>query len=163
MAQLAKAAFGAALTFVEGQKYVSSGPQILWIDDFKPALALYKAMFENLGFSVLTACSGEEGLRLAATHPPDIVVTDYEMPGMDGGEVAAAIKALYSKTPVLLFSGSTLVPARATRLVDASCDKAGSRDELLSTIYRLLKKKHNRGLQPPPVARASDEGHRTVA
>jgi CheY-like chemotaxis protein len=138
-------------------------PTLLWIDDFEPGLALYRAMFENIGFRVFTASSGEAGVKLAAQNRPDVVITDYEMPGMDGEAVAIAIKAMNSATPVVLFSGSTLVPSRTRRVVNAFCDKAGSRDQLLGTIRQLLGKKPARALQPPPVTAASHEAHRTVA
>ncbi len=138
-------------------------PTLLWIDDFEPCLALYKKMFEDRGFKVLTASSGEAGVQLAALNRVDIVVTDYEMPAMDGLAVAKSIKALNPRTPVLLFSGSSLVPARARRIVDGFCDKARSRDHLLAAIHRLLQRKRTRTLQPPPVADASDDGQRTVA
>lgn len=138
-------------------------PTLLWIDDFEPGLALYKKMFEDRGFKVLTASSGEAGVQLAALNRVDVVVTDYEMPGMNGLAVARSIKALNARTPVLLFSGSSLVPARARRSVDGFCDKAGSRDHLLAAIHRLMQKKGSESLQPPPVAEASDHGQRTVA
>src|SRR5690349_11942861 len=94
-------------------------PLILWIDDFAPGLVLYQAMFERMGFRVLTASNGAEGVRLATLHSPDLVVTDYEMPGMDGEAVAATLKALSPATPVVMYSGSTLVPARVRRNVTA--------------------------------------------
>jgi len=141
----------------------SARPTLLWVDDFEPGLVLYRAMFERLGFRVLTASSGKMGVKLASLYRVDIVVTDYEMPGMDGEAVASSVKVLNPKIPVIMFSGSTLVPIRARRVVDALCDKAGSRDQLLATIHRLLHKKGVRTLQPPPVAQASHHGHRTVA
>ncbi len=141
----------------------SGRPTLLWVDDFRPGLELYKAMFEGLGFKVLTAASGEEGLKVAAENLVDVVVTDYEMPGMDGEAVAIAIKSLRPRVPVVLFSGSSLVSERVRHVVDACCDKAGSRNQLSSTIYRMLQKKHSRALQPPPIGQASDVGHRTVA
>jgi CheY-like chemotaxis protein len=139
----------------------SARPTLLWIDDFAPALALYKAMCENLGFRVLTASTGRAGLRLAATNRIDLVVTDYEMPEMNGEEVALAIKALSPRTPILLFSGSSLVPQSTRRTVDACCDKAAPRNQLLRAIHGLLQR--NEALQPPPVTHASDDGQRTVA
>ena len=141
----------------------SACPTILWIDDFAPGLALYQRMFEDFGFKVLTASSGEAGVDLASLNHVDVVVTDYEMPGMDGLDVATAVKALNPHTPVLLFSGSSLVPLRADHVVDAFCDKAGPRGDLLAAIHGLLDAKRTRTLQPPPVARASDHGQRTVA
>jgi CheY-like chemotaxis protein len=120
-------------------------------------------MFENLGFKVLTAASGEEGVKLATINPVDIVVTDYEMSGMNGEAVASAIKSLHPEVPVVFFSGTTFVSARSLRIADAFCDKAGSRHQLTSTIQRLLQKKRGHTLQPPAASRASDEGRRTVA
>jgi CheY-like chemotaxis protein len=138
-------------------------PTLLWIDDYAPGLALYRAMFEMFGFKVLTAGGGAEGIRILLANQVDIIVTDYEMPRVDGELVAMAVKALNPKTPVVLYSGSTLVPDRCRRLVDAVCDKARPRTELLAAIHSLLQKKHSRGLQPPVPPRASDQGHRTVA
>jgi len=136
---------------------------LLWIDDFAPGLAMYKAMFEPLGFRVLTASSGAEGVQLALSNHLDVVVTDYEMPEMNGEVVASAVKALKPGVPVLMFSGSTLISSRCRRVVDAICDKAGSRDELLAAIHRLLHKKRPPVLQPRVAAPASHHGHRTVA
>lgn len=136
---------------------------LLWVDDFAPGLAMYKAMLENLGYRILTASSGAEGLNIALWNRVDLVITDYEMPEMNGQEIAAAIKALKPGVPVLMFSGSTFIPPRCRRIVDAICDKAGSRDKLLGAIHRLLHKKRMPALQPRVVAPASHHGQRTVA
>jgi CheY-like chemotaxis protein len=136
---------------------------LLWIDDYAPALAVYKATMEVCGFNVLTASNGEAGIRLATKHPVDLVVTDYEMPGMNGETVAAAIKTLKPATPIVIFSGSTLFSRRSHRYADAFCDKAGSRERLLGTIHRLLHRKRPPALQPPPHVSASDHERRTVA
>jgi CheY-like chemotaxis protein len=142
---------------------LSGKPTLLWIDDFVPALAVYKATMEALGFRVLTASSGEAGLKLATLNAVDLVVTDYEMPGMNGETVAASIKAIKPAVPVIIFSGSTTISHRCRRYADAFCDKAGSRDLLLGTIHRLLHRKPSGMLQPPPPLRASHDERRTVA
>ena len=138
-------------------------PTLLWIDDFQLGLEMYKAMFERLGYRVLTAESGQDGLALAASEQVDLVVTDYEMPGMNGEAVALSLKKTHPALPVVLFSGSTTVSDRMRHLVDACCDKAASREELLAAIHFLLQKKPAAFLQPPPLASASDHGQRTVA
>lgn len=138
-------------------------PTLLWIDDFAPALQLYKATMEMVGFKVLTASSGEAGVKLAAMKPIDLVITDYEMPGMNGEAVAATIKAMDPKMPVIIFSGNTMVSQRCRRYADAFCDKAGNRDRLLGTIQRLLHSKRISVLQPPPRVQASHHERRTVA
>jgi len=139
----------------------NSQATLLWIDDFQLGLEMYRAMFERLGYHILTASSGEKGLQIAASHDVDLVVTDYEMPGMNGEAVALALKTLKPHVPVILFSGSTMLSDRALHIVDACCDKAGSREELLAAIHFLLQRKRLPFLQPPPVGPASD--HRTVA
>jgi CheY-like chemotaxis protein len=141
----------------------SARPTLLWVDDFEAGLAMYKAMFENLGYRVITACSGKSGVRLAQQHHVDVVITDYEMPEMNGEAVARAIKTIHPSLPVVMFSGSTFVPERTRDLIDAFCDKAGSRHELLATIHNLLPKKPSHSLQPLPVPLASDPAQRTVA
>lgn len=120
-------------------------------------------MFERLGYKVLTAATGQEGLKILSASDVDVVVTDYEMAGMNGELVAVAIKSMKPEIPVVLFSGSTLVPARVRRVADGFCDKAGSRDQLTSTIRRVLLTNRPRRLQPHPIRRASDVGRRTVA
>jgi len=153
----------AALCVGARKSKITQRHTLLWIDDFAPGLAMYKTMFEREGFKVLTASSGVEGIRLATRNYVDVVITDYEMPEMDGEAVAAFIKSIKPSVPVLMFSGSTLISARSRRTVDAFCDKAGSREELLATIHFLLHKKRPTVLQPPVVAQASHHGHRTVA
>jgi CheY-like chemotaxis protein len=127
---------------------------LVWIDDYEPVLTVYKALFESLGFRVLTASQGTVGLGLIASNAVDAVVVDYEMPEMDGRQVATAIKTRQPELPVILFSGSNEVPHRVKQLFDAVCDKAGSRDQLLSEIHRVLEAKENR----PPVTPAFSSG-----
>ena len=115
-------------------------PTVVWIDDYEPGLVLYKAVFEDLGFRVLTASRGSVGLDLVASHPADAVVVDYEMPGMNGEAVATSIRHSRPELPIIMFSGSSMLPNRVRNVVDAVCDKAGSRDELLATIHRVLGK-----------------------
>ena len=111
---------------------------LLWIDDYEPGLALYKAVFEGFGFKVITASAGPKGLDLAASNQIDAVVVDYEMPGMDGEQVAASLKSSHPYLPVVLFTGSDMISQRALNLVDAVCDKAGSRNKLLATIQDVM-------------------------
>jgi CheY-like chemotaxis protein len=121
---------------------------LVWIDDYQPGLTVYKAVFERLGFRVLTASCGKLGLELVDSNPVNAVIVDYEMPEMDGEAIATSIKNSRPELPVILFSGSSLVPSRVKNVVDAVCDKAGSRDELLAAINRVLGNRSN--YQPLP-------------
>jgi len=139
-------------------------PTLLWIDDFEPALALYKATMERLGFKVLTASNGAEGVQLFLLNRVDLVITDYEMPELKGDAVARMLKAINSKVPVIMFSGSTGLARQSRRWIVAFCDKAGSRTELLNKIDQLLGRKGPDRLQPAPIVTPSQsEPQRTVA
>ena len=65
---------------------------ILIIDDEPDALKLFGYAFHRQGYTVLAARSGQEGLDLIAKEPPDLLVLDLMMPGMDGYEVCRRIR-----------------------------------------------------------------------
>jgi CheY-like chemotaxis protein len=111
---------------------------LLWVDDYEPALTLYKTLFGLSGFSVLTASSGQRALELLKNNCVDAVVTDYEMPGMDGVAVAHSVRRLRPSLPIIMFSGNPEISDRVSNLVDAFCDKGDSRDKLLAVINRLV-------------------------
>jgi CheY-like chemotaxis protein len=128
---------------LEVQVAISKPTTLVWIDDYLPGLSVYKAVFEGMGFRVLAASRGSVGLEIVDSNPVDAVIVDYEMPDMDGEAVATSIKNSRPELPVILFSGSSLVPSRVKSVVDAVCDKAGSRDDLLAAINRVLGKRSN--------------------
>ncbi len=66
---------------------------ILIVDDTKDILLVVSRRLENWGYKVLTTDSGEEGLRLAEAHRPDLILLDIMMPKMKGRDVCARLKA----------------------------------------------------------------------
>ena len=109
---------------------------ILCIDDDEAILSYEKALLERSGYAVLTASSPQKGLRLATTCNCDAVLLDYEMPGMNGDEVALAIKRLRPELLVILLSGSD-VPTHALASVDAFVPKLEASRQLLPVIAEL--------------------------
>ena len=66
---------------------------VLIIDD-DPSIRELLELFLKRGYQVVAqATNGEEGVRLATTTNPDVVVLDYIMPNMNGDEVATAIRS----------------------------------------------------------------------
>src|SRR4029077_20628243 len=102
-------------------------------------LRFEQALLERNGYEVLTATSGEQGLRLAAMCYCDAVLLDYEMPGMKGHEVASEIKLIRPELIIILLSGSA-VPAYALALVDAFLLKLDSSRQLLPMIPHLCSR-----------------------
>ena len=67
--------------------------RILVVDDEERNRRLLVAMLEAEGYVVLEAADGERALERAQQNPPDIILLDIMMPGMDGYDVARALKA----------------------------------------------------------------------
>ncbi len=61
-----------------------SGKAVLVIDDEITSRELIKRGLGKFGYTVLTAGSGEEGLKIAQESDPDVIIIDVLMPGMDG-------------------------------------------------------------------------------
>jgi CheY-like chemotaxis protein len=112
---------------------------ILCVDDDAAILSYEKALLERSGYSVITAASALQGLRLATMYEFDAVLLDYSMPDMNGGDVAFEIKRVRPELAVILLSGSE-VPSYALVLVDAFILKPETGRELLPTIAGLCSR-----------------------
>ena len=67
--------------------------RILVVEDNPLNLKLMRDVLEFQGFEVLTAKSGEEGVAVASTGSPDLVLMDLQLPGMDGHEALLRMRA----------------------------------------------------------------------
>jgi DNA-binding response OmpR family regulator len=72
---------------------VDHSPRILIVDDERSNRQLLEVMLATEGFVLLTATRGEEALAIVAQQPPDLILLDVMMPGMDGYQVASSIKS----------------------------------------------------------------------
>lgn len=76
---------------------------ILVIDDEPQILRALRTILSEKGFKVTTASRGEEGLTLAATNSPDLIILDLGLPDMDGIEVCARLRE-WSPCPIIVLS-----------------------------------------------------------
>ncbi len=93
------------------------------------------------GYDSLTASDGQEGLRMAARHKPDLILLDLQMPKMDGREVLQALAERELDIPVVLmtFHGSEEVAIEMYRLgVKDYVKKPYAAEEMLKAIERSL-------------------------
>lgn len=88
-------------------KLFKGGGTILVVDDEDIIVEVDRAMLENLGYEVLTAKGGREGIRLFDEHKEKIklLILDVVMPDVDGGQVFDYIKSLKPEVKVILSSG----------------------------------------------------------
>jgi two-component system alkaline phosphatase synthesis response regulator PhoP len=111
---------------------------ILCIDDEPKGLQVRRLLLEHLGYSVLTAASGREGLALFTAHPVAAVVLDYRMPEMDGGQVAVELRRLKPHVKILLLSAYLDLPPEVLKLVDERVVKGTSPTAFVTVLQQLL-------------------------
>jgi PleD family two-component response regulator len=89
--------------------------RILIVDDERFNRQLLEVMLAPEGYLLATASSGEEALTMVAEQPPDLILLDVMMPGMDGYQVAARIKGNVASRdiPVILL---TALDDRSSRI-----------------------------------------------
>ncbi len=128
--------------------------KVLLVDDTRTLLSLLQVYLLGLPMEFLVAEDGVQGLAKAKEHRPDLVVTDVRMPGMDGFELTAAIRAdpeLHDTPVVLLTCLTDEASRRKGRLVGASAflTKPVSVEQFRATVSSVL------GLRDPNVAAGS--------
>ena len=125
--------------------------RILIIDDEAALAEIVKLNLELSGdYSVEIAASGEEGLRMLAGEPFDLVITDFKLPGVNGVEVLERLKEEQPDLPVVLFSvyydDPQAVPARARALADGLVGKPIDHDAMERLVRTLLAESAGGGL-----------------
>ena len=79
---------------------------ILTVDDSPSIRQMLAYVLSSSGYNVIEAADGEEGLALAKANAVDLVLTDHNMPKMDGVTLTRALRALpaYRKVPIMMLS-----------------------------------------------------------
>jgi len=83
----------------------AAGRTILVVDDDAPVRTLAAETLEMLGYRVLQADGGAAALALLEQEVPDLMLFDYAMPGMNGAELAALVRARLPRVPIVFASG----------------------------------------------------------
>jgi CheY-like chemotaxis protein len=116
-------------------------PTLLCVDDDPRIRELYEAMLGSHGYEVLVAEGGYQALDLflSKTKEIDAVISDYEMPGMNGAQLAAELKRYDPDIPVIVISGSLPVMEETPYFVDAAVPKGASVEKIVDHIEVLLE------------------------
>ncbi|OFZ17224.1 MAG: hypothetical protein A2X86_01880 [Bdellovibrionales bacterium GWA2_49_15] len=125
--------------------------KILYIEDEKPIRKLLHFILESAGHQPIEACSGSEGLMLAASHQPDVILLDLGLADISGTDLLAKLRE-WSKTPVIILTANKADDEKVT-LLDMGADdylvKPFHAPELLARIRVAIR--HAEKSIPDPV------------
>ncbi len=136
----------AAMTGAEAVPFVPEGDvkvRIMTIDDSKTMRDMLRLTLDDAGYEVLQAVDGQEGVDMLRTEAVDIIITDINMPRMDGYEVIRQLRARpeHQATPILvLTTESELDKKKIAREVGATgwMVKPFDPDRLVATVRKVV-------------------------
>lgn len=116
---------------------------IIVIDDNDEVRSVVTAVLRNFGFSVREATCGEQAIQMILTDKPDLIISDVQMPGMDGHHLLAAIRDLQSTAaiPFILMTGNGSRDDYRRGMVSGADDylyKPFTADELIEAVLSRL-------------------------
>ena len=112
---------------------------ILFTDDDTALRELYTQILREQGYRVLTACDGQECVRMTRSETPDLIVLDIRMPRMDGGETIGSIIDTDGTIPIVIHSGyADNRHDFMLRAADAWVEKSVNPEPLCAAIRDLL-------------------------
>jgi DNA-binding response OmpR family regulator len=121
-------------------------PTVLVIEDEEDIRLFLREYFEN-NYKILEASNGNDGLEMANTYHPDLIISDIMMPGKDGIEVCTSLKhnIRTSHIPIILLSAKASLNDHKKGIeigADAYITKPFSPDILSLTVSNLLQSRH---------------------
>ena len=126
---------------------------ILIVDDEPEILRAVSAGLRSQGYTVRAASQGEEALALAAQSPPDLVILDLMMPGMNGLEVCRRLRE-WTEVPILVLSARAQERQKVAALdlgADDYLTKPFGMDELTARIRAALRRRRRGEAADAPV------------
>lgn len=82
--------------------------RILVVDDYESVRMLITKALESDGHTITPAANGAEAIAIFVEHPHDLVITDMEMPFLNGPELIAEVQQLAPSTPIIGMTGGPL-------------------------------------------------------
>jgi len=126
------------------------GKRVLYVDDDESLVLLVQRVLTQMGYRASGYMTGPDAVAAVRANPHgfDLVVSDYNMPGMSGLEVATAVRSIRPDLPVVIFSGYVTEELRTDALragVREVISKANTVDEMCQRIQQLLSVETVRG------------------
>jgi CheY-like chemotaxis protein len=123
--------------------------RVLVIDDQSSVRASLRLALEYLGFSVEEAEHGEEGLRKARDNPPALILSDFDMPVMNGLQTLVQVRKdpVLGRVPLIIISGM-VTRHDENRLMNAGANAVLLKPFALADLTRLIERCLNIGENP---------------
>src|SRR5436309_6067925 len=146
-------------------------PRVLIVDDDTAIVRMLERTLVAEGFDTATAGDGGAALARAESWPPDVIVLDRMMPGLDGLAVARRLRAKGDPVPILMLTARDAVPDRVDGLEAGADDylvKPFESIELVARIRALLRRGQvprvvsHGDLMVDPDARSAVRGGRAI-
>ena len=99
-----------------GNQRTEAGRRILVVDDDRNVADSVAFMLSHEGYKATARYSASEAIELSRSIKPDVVISDIVMPGIDGIDMAVAIRSFLPSCKILLFSGEVLTHHMRERL-----------------------------------------------
>jgi DNA-binding response OmpR family regulator len=131
-----------------GQTSQSVRPRVLIVDDEPHIVEFLQMGFDYEGFDVVVAKNGTEALNKAASHPPDIVILDVMLPGINGMDVARRLRKL-EDVAIIMLTARDAVDDRVAGLDTGADDyvtKPFAFKELMARV-RAVMRRHGKSLE----------------
>ena len=116
--------------------------RVLIVDDNPLVRDLHAVVLRMIGYDVATAEDGVDALEQLADEPFDLLLTDRQMPMIDGTGIILALRSAGSRMPVVMVSGSLAyspLPPAIAREVFAAFAKPASITEIVSAVAQALR------------------------
>lgn len=118
-------------------------PRIMIVDDVTSIRQIVSKVFQDVGYQVTEAAAGEEALDLAKIKRVHLVITDVEMPGMNGLALIKALRELktYRTTPILILARDASdenIKKAETLGASGFIEKPFTPERLLSVVNQVL-------------------------
>ena len=121
-----------------------AGKRILVIEDHEENRRLLRDLLTSFGYELTEAVTGEDGLKAAEANPPDLILMDIQLPGIDGYETTRRLKAntALNHIPVIAVTSYAL-SGDDVKALEAGCDayvtKPFDPADLLDKVREYLK------------------------
>ncbi len=117
--------------------------KILIVDDEPDTLEIIRKLLQFEGLEILTASSGEEGVKRVAKELPEVVLMDISLPGIDGNEALRRIKKIHPFPSVIMLTAYATVDNAIQALKEGASDfvkKPFENDHLIHIVHQSLEK-----------------------